>query len=200
MARTPAVILIDAFEVPPPADDAFAADWERARQFLAAAGAVTSIALHRALRDDVALRFVDVAAVESPATWRDAVRDPGFPGAAMPFRAHPGLYGVDAEDGEPDGAGGVLLICPFTVPAADDERFAAGWNGVRELFAPRQGYLGTRLHRSLGEADFRFVAVVRWSSPLMFARALQEPETEQAIAAMPCAGRPALYLRHAGAA
>jgi len=198
VASDRAVTLINAFEVPPDADAAFAAAWEPARAFLADRDACRATALHRALRDDVGLRFVDVARVDSPAAWRDVVEDPGYPGAELPFTAHRGLFEVVREDGDLDGAGGVVLISPFEVPAGEDERFVAGWNAVRELFAARQGYLGARLHRSLGVSDFRFVAVVRWSSPLMFARALQQPEIERAIARMPFAGRPALYLRQDG--
>ena len=67
---------------------------------------------------------------------------------------------------------------------------------MRELLAPRQGYLGSRLHRGAA-GGFRFVAVVRWSSPLMHARALREPEIAEAVAALPSPG--ALYLRHGGA-
>jgi hypothetical protein len=38
------------------------------------------------------------------------------------------------------------------------------------------------------------VAVVRWSSPLMYARALKDAEIVGAIAALPFAREPALYL------
>ena len=96
----------------------------------------------------------------------------GGPGAA---------YAVAAEDGDPDGAGGAVLIGFLD---ADD-----GWEDVRARLATRQGYLGSRLYRG----EDRVVAVVRWSSPLMYARALREPEIAEAIGALP--GAPALYLR-----
>ena len=113
--------------------------------------------LYRALRDDVAFPFV---------------------------RLGPGdLYEVVCEDGDPDGAGGVLLIEPFEVSDGADEEFLARWRAARELVAPQRGHLGTRLYR--GSAEFRFVSVVRWSSPLMFARAPRP--------AMPFASHPALY-------
>ena len=111
----------------------------------------------------------------------------------MPFTAHPSLYEVVREDGEPEGGGGVVLINPFEVPPGEDERFLAGWERAREAMAARPGYLGTRLHRSLAPTDFRFVNVARWSSPLMFARALQEPEVQQAAAAVDFRSHPALY-------
>jgi hypothetical protein len=65
---------------------------------------------------------------------------------------------------------------------------------VRALLAARQGYLGARLYRSDGPTGFRFVAVVRWSSPLMYARALQQPEIADAAAALPFPFQSALYL------
>jgi heme-degrading monooxygenase HmoA len=89
------------------------------------------------------------------------------------------------EDGNPDGEGGAVLIEPFEVAPAEDEEFIAWWNAAREAFAGAQGYLGSRLHRSLDRADFRYVSIVRWSSPLMFARATKP--------ATPFASHPALY-------
>ena len=195
MAESPAATLITAYEVRPDADAAFSTGWELARRFVGERGALRSTTLHRALRGDVLLRFVEIALIESAARWRDAVADPAFPGAGSPFTAHPGVYEAIREEGDPDGAGGVVLITPFEAPAGEDERFLGGWSAMRERFAARQGYLGARVHRSLDQADFRFVTVVRWSSPLMLSRSLQQPEVEQAIAAMPFAGRPALYLR-----
>jgi heme oxygenase (mycobilin-producing) len=111
----------------------------------------------------------------------------------MPFPAHPSLYEVVLENGEPDGAEGVVLINLFEVPAEDDEPFVAGLHRARELLAGRPGYLGTRLYRSLGPADFRFVNVARWSSPLAFSKAVGQPAFERAAAAMPFGSHPALY-------
>lgn len=125
----------------------------------------------------MALRFVHVAPADDPGVPADAAR-----------------YRVVHEDGEPEAPGGVILVNPFEVPAGEDERFLAAWARVHELFAARQGYLGTRLYLSLGAADFRFVELVRWSSPLMYARTLQQPDVGRALAAMPFPGRPALYL------
>jgi heme-degrading monooxygenase HmoA len=190
---TKTVVLINAFEVPAEADEPFIGGWERARDFLATKGGFTATALHRALREDVDFRFVNVARVDSPEAWREAIADPGFPGGRMPFKAHPSLYDVVHEDGTPDGAEGVILINAFEVPAEDDERFLAGWNRARELLAAQRGYLGTRLHRSIGPADFRYVNIARWSSPLAFAKAVEQPEFQQTAAAMPFVSHPALY-------
>jgi heme oxygenase (mycobilin-producing) len=178
-ARERAVTLITVFEVPPDADEEFVAGWERAR-------ASGTIALHRALRADVDFRFVDVALVDSADASSAAV--------PMPFPAHPGMYEVMREDATPDVEGGVVLINPFEVPDGEDDRFLAGWDLARDALAQQRGYLGTRLHRGLGPADFRFVNVARWSSPLMFARALARPEFQEAARAIPFPSHPALYL------
>jgi heme-degrading monooxygenase HmoA len=127
--------------------------------------------LYRALRGDVDFRFVSVG------------------GAGT----HGGLYEVVHEDGTPEGAGGVVLVDPFAVPDSGDEEFLAAWHAAREAVARQHGYLGTRLHRSAGPAEFRFVHVARWSSPLMFARATARPEFRAAAAEMPFASHPALY-------
>ena len=186
-------LLINAFEVPPDADHAFIAGWERARDFLAAKGGFTTTALHRAWRADVDFRFVNVARVDAPEAWREAVGDPAFPGRELPFTSHPGLYEAVHDDGTPDGTQGVTLIDPFEVPPEEDERFLSGWERARRVLAVQRGYLGTRLHRSLGPADFRFVNIARWSSPLMFAKAVGQPAFQDAAAGVPFPSHPALY-------
>lgn len=158
---------IAGFAVAPAAEEGFLTAWS----------AAPSGALYRALRSDVALRFVAFGSERE------------IPGFAPAFAAG---YERIAGDGEVDGAGGVLLIAPFAVPGGDEVRGVAPWERARALLAPRQGYLGTGLH---GAPDAPFVAVVRWSSPLMYARALQQPEIERAVAAVPSLSRPALYLR-----
>jgi heme-degrading monooxygenase HmoA len=193
-ATTQAVTLINAFEVPPEADEAFIDGWERARELLATKDGFSATALHRALRRDAELRFVDVARVDSPEACEQAIADPGFPGGKMSFKAHPGLYEVAHEDGTPDGTQGVILINAFEIPGDADQRFLAGWERGREVLAAHPGYLGTRLHRSVGPADFRFVNIARWSSPLAFSRAVGRPDFQQVVTAMvPFASHPALY-------
>jgi heme oxygenase (mycobilin-producing) len=163
------VVLITLFEVPEGADEAFLDGWDAAA------------VLHRALRADVDFRFVSLAPDSAPQR------------PETPFVSHPGLYEVVHEDGAPDGAGGVVLINPFAVPADADDAFVDGWSSARDALAGEHGYLGTRLHRSAGEADFRFVNVARWSSPLMFARAVGRPEFREQAGRMPFASHPALY-------
>jgi hypothetical protein len=73
-------------------------------------------------------------------------------------------YDVVHEDGDTDGRGGVLLIELL------EERFLPAWHERREHFSAQRGYMGSRLLR--GEPGY--VAVTRWSSPLMHARATRE--------------------------
>jgi hypothetical protein len=115
--------------------------------------------LYRALRPDVDFRFVSVAE-----------------GAG---------YEVVREHRAADTHGGVVLIDPFGVPAGEDDAFLAGWDDARAVLAEQQGYLGARLYRATGPADFRFVDVARWSSPLMVQRA--------GAKGIPVPSRPALY-------
>jgi heme oxygenase (mycobilin-producing) len=164
LAATDALTLITVFEVAPQDDASFIAAREPADD---------GCALYRALLDDADFRFVEIARVSDP--------------------ARPGAYEVVHEDGTPDGSDGVLLINPFEVRAGADEAFLAGWRRVREVLAAQGGYLGTRLHRSVAAADFRFVNITRWSSPLMFARAVKQPEFEQTSGGIPFARHPALY-------
>ena len=187
------VRLISAFEVPADEDATFLASWEQARDLLSQREGAALPVLHRALRPDVAFRFVSVARVESPKAWRQAIGDAALPGGSMRFKAHSGLYEIVHEDGMPEDPGGVILINPFEVPAGEEERFLAAWEAARELLGTQRGYLGTRLHRSLAAASFRFVNIARWSSPLMFSRAVQRPEFQQAAAALTFASHPALY-------
>jgi hypothetical protein len=101
--------------------------------------------LYRALRPDVDFRFVSVAEGDD--------------------------YEVVREDGTPDMPGGVVLVDPFEVPAGEDDAFLAGWDAARAALADQRGYLGARLHRAAGPAEFRFIDLARWSSPLMVQRA-----------------------------
>ena len=159
------MIVIDLFEVPAGADDQFVETWEGAHDR-------TARVLYRALREDADFRFVEVASVEA---------------------SEAGAYEVVHEDGVPDGSDGVALIDPFEVPETADESFLATWEAARAILASQPGYLGTRLHGSVGPSDFRFVNLARWSSPLALARATQRPEFQQTATAIPFDSHPALY-------
>jgi heme-degrading monooxygenase HmoA len=187
------MMLIKVFEVPPEADAAFVPAWERARDFLRTTDDFIAAALHRAVRSDAEFRFVGVTSFASAEGGQRAMGDPELPRGTEAFEVHSGLYEVVHEDGVVEGAGGVILINPLEVPAGEEERFLTGWQRAHETFADQRGYLGTRLHRSLGESDFRFVDLARWSSPLAFARALRQPELAASAAAPPFASHPTLY-------
>jgi heme-degrading monooxygenase HmoA len=92
------VVLINAFEVPDGADEAFLAGWERQREFLSAQAGYLSTRLHRSLSPDADFRFVNVALWESAQTFRDATSQPAFRNAPVPFRFHASLYEVVRED------------------------------------------------------------------------------------------------------
>ncbi len=77
-------------------------------------------------------------------------------------------YEIVHEDGAPEGRGGVLLIEPF------EARLLSTWHDRREHFSTQRGYLGSRLLH--GEPGY--VAIVRWSSPLMHFRATNGRNSE----------------------
>jgi len=111
------------------------------------------------------------------------------PGATLhrALRADEQLRFASLASGAPDGAGGVLLIVSFD---GEEDRFLAAWEAVIEVFAARRGYLGAQLLR---DPDARLVAVVHWSSPLMYARSAREDG--DMIAALPFPAHAALYAR-----
>jgi hypothetical protein len=120
--------------------------------------------LYRAIRDDTPVRFVSVAAGDS--------------------------YELVHDDGEVEGSGGVIQITTF---GAADAEFLPAWQRLHEIETGRRGYLGTRLYRGPEAADIRFVAIARWSSPLMVFRTAQQPEFQDA--AVPFRSLPVLYQR-----
>jgi heme oxygenase (mycobilin-producing) len=189
------VVLINLFEVPAGADEGFIAAWERARDFLQAQDGYRSTELHQSLGPDAEFRFVNVAEWASPAAFQAATGQPDFPGRAMPFPAHPGLYQVVAEDPPPgDDPGGVVLVNAFEVPPDGDDAFLAAWEQTRQFLRGQPGYLATRLHRSLSpEADFRFVNIGRYESPQAFQAAVGQPGFREAAAAIQHRAHPSLY-------
>lgn len=166
--------VIDAFSVDPASDDDFIAGWERARELLVARGACREMVLYRALRRDVELRFVSFARVPSRGAWEQALSDPAQAAFAT------SLYELAREHGMHGIEGGVLLIAPVSPPDDEHERMLEDWGRARVVLEEQRGYLGSRLYRSVGPADFLFVELARWSSPLMFARGLQRPDLQRA--------------------
>jgi heme-degrading monooxygenase HmoA len=145
-------LLIEFFEVPPDADEAFLVDWQRER---GSSGAT----LYRAIRPETPVRFVSVAAGDS--------------------------HQLVHEDGDFDGPG----VIEITTSTAADAEFLPAWERRHEIELGRRGYLGARLYRSVAPADMRFVAIARWSSPLMVFRTAQQPDFQ----AWPFASEGALY-------
>jgi heme-degrading monooxygenase HmoA len=75
----------------------------------------------------------------------------------------------------------VVLINVFEVPEGDDETFLEAWERSRAFLSTQEGYLTTRLHRSLStSADFRFVNVALWQSAQAFQAATSRPEFRNA--------------------
>jgi heme-degrading monooxygenase HmoA len=201
------VVLINPFEVPPDRDTQFVTGWERARDFLARRQGYLDTALHRSLAPEAEFRFVNVARWRSPPDFQAAMAAPGFPGRQLPYRSHPALYEVVAEDDAPAGpdpagpdpagaepAGAVLLINLVEVAAPDEGDFMAAWEQARGLMRARPGYLGTRLHRSLApDAEFRFVSIAAWPSAGAFQAAIDDPAFLEVTAEISGRAHPSLY-------
>jgi len=80
----------------------------------------------------------------------------------------------------------VVLINAFEVPDGKDEAFLEGWERARAFLLTQQGYLSTRLHRSLSpSADFRFINVAVWESAQAFRAATSRPEFTNATIPFP---------------
>lgn len=80
----------------------------------------------------------------------------------------------------------VVLINAFEVPEGEDEAFLQSWERARDFLATQDGYLSTRLHRSLSPtADFRFVNVALWQSGEAFRVATSRPEFRNAPVPFP---------------
>jgi hypothetical protein len=141
-SNTQSVTLVNAFEVPPEADEPFIGGWERARDFLATTdGFGRPRCIGRCVRTPTfGLSTSRWSTRRRHGGRRSAIRR--FPGGRLPFRAHPGLYEVVQEDGTPDGREGVVLTNPFEVPAEGDATFLQGWRAPRDVLAAEDGYLG----------------------------------------------------------
>jgi hypothetical protein len=120
---------------------------------------------HRALRDDVRFRYVTIGG-DGPE------------------------YELVHQDGTVDIEGGVLLIGAYAVPPGGDAAFLEQWRAVRAVLGGQRGYLGARLLRAVADTPWRWAATLRWSSPLMYARALALPE----LPAVGFPGELALYV------
>ncbi|HEY3528186.1 MAG TPA: antibiotic biosynthesis monooxygenase family protein [Nocardioides sp.] len=98
-ATTGPVTLINSFRVPPDRDEAFHALWERTSHYFTRQPGFLSLRLHRAVSDDAAYRWVNVARWDNEASFRaahattefrDVVTAPGweeFPSTPVLFEA-----------------------------------------------------------------------------------------------------------------
>jgi len=88
----------------------------------------------------------------------------------------------------------VVLINPFEVPEGQEEAFLAGWRAAAELLQQAEGFISTRLHKSLDPTTkFRFVNVAEWTSPQQFEAAVRSARFQALAGKMPFAAYPALY-------
>ena len=192
--QTP-LTLINAFEVPPRADEQFLAAWSDARDLLAPQAGYGGATLHRALAPDARFRYVNLGHWQSLDHFRAATETASIRADAFPFPAHPGLYqAVTSEKRLSNGnSSSVTLINLFEVSPDQDERFIAGWEAARDQLSRRPGYLDTTLHRTInGDVDFRFVNVAHWASADAFQAAITDPAF-RAAARLPYPAHPALY-------
>ena len=88
----------------------------------------------------------------------------------------------------------VTLINPFEVPVDKEDQFLERWNAAADYLRQQEGFVSTRLHRSLDpEATFRFVNVALWESAEHFRQAISTPEAQELTKDMPFSSYPALY-------
>lgn len=94
----------------------------------------------------------------------------------------------------------ITLINPFSVKPEDEEKFMGLWKKVDDYMRAQDGFMGTKLHKSLDgqtrlpPATFRFVNIALWRSVEDFEKAvLSEKFKECAAEVLPYSGGPGLY-------
>ncbi len=89
---------------------------------------------------------------------------------------------------------GVILINPFEVPEGKEDAFVARWQDAAAYLRQQEGFVSTRLHRSLDPSTrFTFVNVAVWESAQHFRRAVSSPQFREMAGTMPFPSHPALY-------
>jgi heme-degrading monooxygenase HmoA len=96
------VTFINLFQVPPSRDEAFGVLWREVHDYMAGREGYQGHRLHRALREDAAYRYANIASWESAAAWqaahdgtfRSLVARPGW----REFPSVPALYEVVRSD------------------------------------------------------------------------------------------------------
>jgi len=92
------VVLINAFEVPSGADDAFLAGWERAHDFLLSQPGYRSSQLHKSVELGADFRYVNVAVWDSEDAFRAATARPEFRDLSSEYPFHSSVYEVVSAD------------------------------------------------------------------------------------------------------
>lgn len=93
-----AVTFINLFQVTPGRDEAFGALWRQVNEYMRTREGYQSHRLHRALRDDAAYRYANIASWESATAWQAAHDDQFRTLVTAPgwheFPSTPSLYEV----------------------------------------------------------------------------------------------------------
>lgn len=87
----------------------------------------------------------------------------------------------------------VTLINIFEVPAGDEDEFIAAWEKTRDYLKTYPAHIETALHKSLHDAQFRFVNIARWTSEEEFNAAVTSQGFAEAAAGLHWPFHPALY-------
>jgi heme oxygenase (mycobilin-producing) len=94
----------------------------------------------------------------------------------------------------------VTLINPFSVKSEDEEKFMILWRRVDDYLRAQDGFISTKLHKSLDAqtrlppATFRYINVALWQSVENFEKAvISEKFKECASEIFPYSGGPGLY-------
>jgi len=94
----------------------------------------------------------------------------------------------------------VTLINPFSVKAEDEEKFLILWKRVDDYMKAQDGFISTKLHKSLDAqtrlppATYRFINVALWKSVKDFEKAvISEKFKEVASEIFPYSGGAGLY-------
>ena len=94
----------------------------------------------------------------------------------------------------------VTLINPFSVKPEEEERFLTLWKRADAYLRTQEGFISTKLHKSLDDqtrlppATFRFINMAQWQSSEAFEKAvISEKFKEVASEIFPYSGGPGLY-------
>jgi heme oxygenase (mycobilin-producing) len=106
------------------------------------------------------------------------------------------LQPIDSRSQEPtEPMTSAILINPFEVPDdVGDDEFLAGWDEAAAFLRDQPGFIGSRLHRSVGpDARFRYINVAEWETPESFRAAVSSETFRRMAADVTTPNFPALY-------